>query len=462
MTRAGKTQRFHPVFALRYVKYGLVACLIPMAQALLSWDLDALFIALWQDLYILIAFTAAAAVLWYTTSFTVEDEAVRIRQGVFVKKQYLFRTQSIAVLEITRPFFYRIVGASRLTMYFKQQAVPRKFSLYLPKKAAQKTADMLMPVHTDSSVFSPMGYERIAFIMLSANIVTAVFFISMTLKHASDILGTDIKEVAQTNFAYIISFLQKFLPMGLAAVMGTAFVLLSLTFLYSFVHTAGFRVCRNGGVIIMRGGLLSKTERRIYVQSISACNMRVTPAARLLRRVPVYISAGSFSGGDMPLMAVKHGSEAMLEALLPMYEAPKKALCEPKRKSIASYLWKPGTIFALSLMLLGAAMANMPSMLPVICVPALLSGACMAVSYEGYLREGVCKNENRTLSLVYTRFFTRHEVCIFTPDTSYTIREHPFAISGGWCDFYVSMPGSITLRARCVARYVADRVPFLI
>ena len=173
MTRAGKTQRFHPVFALRYVKYGLVACLIPMAQALLSWDLDALFIALWQDLYILIAFTAAAAVLWYTTSFTVEDEAVRIRQGVFVKKQYLFRTQSIAVLEITRPFFYRIVGASRLTMYFKQQAVPRKFSLYLPKKAAQKTADMLMPVHTDSSVFSPMGYERIAFIMLSANIVTA-------------------------------------------------------------------------------------------------------------------------------------------------------------------------------------------------------------------------------------------------------------------------------------------------
>lgn len=450
------------MFALRYVKYGLVACLIPMVQALLAWNLDALFTALWHDLYILLASTAAAAVLWFTTSFSVEAGSVKIKQGVFIKKEYMFCTQSIAVLEITRPLIYRIVGASCLKMYFKQQTFPRFFSLYLPKKAAQKTADMLMPVRTDSSVFAPMGYERLAFIMLSANALTAGFFIYMTLNHAAEILGADLKDIAQANLSHIIKFLQMFLPFGLAAVTGIGFVILSLTLLYSFFHTAGFRVCRNGGIIIMRGGLLSKTERRIFVNSVSACDMRVTLVARLLRRVPVYISAGSFSGGDMPLLVVKKGSEALVETLLPMYSSPKSPICDPKRKSIASYLWKPATAFGLSLALMGAALGAMPSMLPVIFVPLLLSCAGMAISFEGYLREGVCKNENRTLSLVYTKNFTKHMVCIFTPDTAYTLKEHPFGVSIGWCDFYVSLPGSIRLRARCVPKYMADRIPFLL
>ena len=67
-------------------------------------------------------------------------------------------------------------------------------------------------------------------------------------------------------------------------------------------------------------------------------------------------------------------------------------------------------------------------------VPAVLALAGLLVSLEGFFREGLRKNANRTLSVCYTRFFTRHEVCVFTPDLSYTLLENPFSVSGGRCD----------------------------
>lgn len=80
----------------------------------------------------------------------------------------------------------------------------------------------------------------------------------------------------------------------------------------------------------------------------------------------------------------------------------------------------------------------------------VLALAGLLVSLEGFFREGLHKNANRTLSVCYTRFFTRHEVCVFTPDLSYTLLENPFSVSGGRCDVRVHLPCGLQYRVRGV------------
>ncbi len=457
-----KKHRFHILFAFRYLRYGLLLCLIPMLRALLAWDFESLLTALRQDLFILIFCAVAALCLWASTLFELTSDGIFTQQGIFMQSRHVFRCDSIAALEITRPLHCRLLGASKVTLYFKALAFPRTYQLYLPQKTAAAVAETLLPVRSDTNVFAPTGFERLAFVMLSANVITSWVFIVLGINQVTKILGAGLQNLAKENFTRLTTFAAHFLPAGAAIISAAIFVLFSVTFFYTLLHTAGFRVCRNGGVIIMRGGFITKIERRISVQSISACDVRITPVARILRRYPVYISAGSFHGGDIPLMVYRKNAVHTPQTLLPHFTPPENKLCEPKRKSIVQYLWLPGTCLAVCLALCGVAFAIMPAMIPFLTVPALLSLASVAQSYEGFLKEGMCKNKNRSLSLVFTRFFTRHEICIFSPDVTYTLTENPLSYSAGRCDFRVSLPCRLAYKARGVLRYEADRIPFIL
>lgn len=455
-----RQRRFHIIFAVHYLRYGLLLCLVPMLQALLAFDLDSLWAALRQDAVILLACAAAALALWRATAFRLEDGAVKVTQGVFYRSYHTFGRASIAALEIARPLYCRMLGASRITLYFKTNASPKSYSMFLHKKDAAAVADVLLPVRSDTSVFEPTGFERLSFVMLSANIITSSAFALWGVKQLDEVLGQNFQQIALDTFHEAELFAARYLPTGLAFLVTLGFAVTGFTFLYALLHTAGFKVCRNGGVIISKGGFVTLIERRILVACVSACDVCVTPPARLLRRYPVYLSAGSFRGGDLPVLVYKKGEERTVECLLPNFCPPDGPLCMPARKSPVQYLWQPGTLLALSLGLCGVASYAMPQILPMLFVPAVLALAGLLVSLEGFFREGLRKNANRTLSVCYTRFFTRHEVCVFTPDLSYTLLENPFSVSGGRCDVRVHLPCGLQYRVRGVLQYLAREIPF--
>lgn len=455
-----KRRRFHIIFTLRYLRYGLLLCLVPMLRALLEFDLDSLWLALTQDAAILLASAAAALVLWHATSFAWEEGSVHVAQGVFLRSSHTFAQASVAALEIVRPLSCRMLGASRVTLYFRTNAAPRRYSLYLKKRDAAAVADSLLPVCTENAVFEPTGFERLTFVMLSANVLTSSLFALWGVRQADELLGGGFGQRAVETVREASLAAARFLPAGIAFLLTLGFAGVSFTLLYALLRTAGFQVCRNGGVLISRGGFLTQTERRIPVSCVSACDMRITPAARLLRRYPVYLSAGSYRGGELPVLVCKKGGEHDVERLLPGFSLPDGPLCEPARKSPVQYLWQPGAWLALSLAVCGVASYTMPQLLPMLAVPAALSLASLLVSLEGLFREGFCKNRNRTLSVCFTRFFTRHEVCVLTPDLAYTITENPFSVSGGRCDLQVHLPCRVRYRVRGVLQYLAREIPF--
>lgn len=265
--------------------------------------------------------------------------------------------------------------------------------------------------------------------MLSANIITSSAFALWGVKQLDEVLGQNFQQIALDTFHEAELFAARYLPTGLAFLVTLGFAVTGFTFLYALLHTAGFKVCRNGGVIISKGGFVTLIERRILVACVSACDVCVTPPARLLRRYPVYLSAGASAGGDLPVLVYKKGESGQWSACCPT-SARRTVRCACLHaKARCSIFGSPGTLLALSLALCGVASYAMPQILPMLFVPVVLALAGLLVSLEGFFREGLLKNANRTLSVCYTRFFTRHEVCVFTPDLSYTLLENPFSVS---------------------------------
>ena len=67
---------------------------------------------------------------------------------------------------------------------------------------------------------------------------------------------------------------------------------------------------------------------------------------------------------------------------------------------------------------------------------------------------------DRTLSVCYTRNFTRHDVCVLTSDLSYSILETPFGVSSGLCNLSVHLPCRVILKVRSILTFQAADIPF--
>ncbi len=437
---------------------------MPIVQAFFAFDFNALINAFFQDIFILAFFAAIALIYWLGTSFRIDDDKLFIKSGVFFTLSRVYNKQSICVIDIKRPLYYRIFGAAKITLYFKNHALPKKISFVMPKKAAFNAAETLMPLKRENSVFEPVGFERFVLVLLSANALTTALFLWYTLQTVSDFTGRDIFEVTQIageNFLRFEKLLEQFLPAGIAFLTAIVFGIAGFSFLNSFFRSGGLRVCRWGGIIYCAGGILSKTERRIDIKSVSSCDVRITPTSRILKRYAVYVTAGSFKQSDFPVMIIKKGQAHTVQTLFADYSPCTGNISNVKHKSLLQYLYKPVICLVISTLLFLLAYYFIPMSVPTFAVLIILCvGACLQ-SLEGFFKEGVCTNSNRTLSIHYARFFTLHKVCVFSNAAMYTLFQTPFGVRKKYATFYSGLPSGITFRARGVSPLKAGRIKFV-
>lgn len=75
-------------------------------------------------------------------------------------------------------------------------------------------ADVLLPVRSDTSVFEPTGFERLSFVMLSANIITSSAFALWGVKQLDEVLGQNFQQIALDTFHEAELFAAWYLPTG--------------------------------------------------------------------------------------------------------------------------------------------------------------------------------------------------------------------------------------------------------
>ncbi len=452
--------RFHYLYSIQYIRYAFILSVLPLIHALILFDLPSLARALKQDGIIFIVVMLFSVVQWLAAGYWYSGGRITVQHGVFLNRQTVISRPMIAAIELRQPLYCRLLGACITTIYYKHR--PKPVTLCLFYEDAAQLADELLPLKRESAIFRAVGAERISFSLLSANLITTGILIVVSAKKTAKSLGNDFNQFAFSNLERMEKFVEQLLPVGLAWLISLIFVLASIALLFSFLHSAGFVVCRNGGVIVAKGGLITKTERRILASAVTACDVRTTPVARLLHRSAVYLHAGGFSGKDMPIMVYRRGNEEQLQKLMPEFYVSRSVLGPVRGRSFLQFIWLPGSMFLFFISLSAVSAWLMPQIAPLFWLPCFLLFIALLVSIEGFFTESVRRGFNRTLELCYSRFLTRHRVCIFTSQTEFCFFQHPLLAYRQRCNLILRLPCGLRFRIRSIPEYESKTLPLII
>lgn len=462
-----KAQHFHLAYSLKFIQKSLIVCLIPLIKALLDFDLASLYTALVQELALVVGLAVAAWLVWLCSSWQLENGVLTLRSGIFLRRSRTLTPSQIAVVEQHRTVPLRLVGATRVTVYLAKGATLPKATFYLKRKQASTLAEELMPCGAATSFFRPTGAQRLSLVMLSANLMTTAALAWFTLRQTRITLGEVLPEnwrmfstMTLQNLTFLERIIERFLPAGIAWIFTALLVLSCLSLVVSLLRTARFAVSRHGGVILSEGGLFTLTQTRVRAGTVTLCDVRITLAARILRRYPVYLCAGSYNGGAIPVLVYGRGQERLLEQLMPEFRIPSPA-DRPARtsgRSLPAFLGIPGTLLLCSWVMFCVAGWRLPALAPFFLLLTLVLLVLCFVQAQAFFIEDAWSASSGVLTVRYVRGFTLHNVCVFTHDVSFGTFQTPFSESRGRCTLRLRMPFHRLVRVRSMELFRAQQL----
>ena len=139
--------RLHPFAALRVLRKTLVLYLVPLLRVLFERNWAALRAALRQDLILFLLVCALSWVILHASSWSLDESGTFcLHWKLLFRFDRTVRGASLAALTIERPFYYRLAGASRVTLYPVGEPKQRTLTLCLRRADAQHLADQLLPI----------------------------------------------------------------------------------------------------------------------------------------------------------------------------------------------------------------------------------------------------------------------------------------------------------------------------
>lgn len=387
-------RRLHPFTVLRFLRKTLVVYLLPLVQVLFERNWTALHTALRQDALLFLLLCAVSWGILRVSSWSMDDTGVfHLHWRLGIRLDRALRGEMLAALTIDRPLLYRMAGASRLTLYPVGAAQKHTLSVCLPKADAEAVADQLMPL-VKPTLHRPAGGERAALGFLGASLMR------------------------------------------------------------SFAQTVHYTVWHTADQIGSRGGWLEHFECRVRTSEISFADVRISPAARLMKRWPVFVTAGGCSP-ELPLFVYRSGEEALFRELLPEFRMPPDLLARTEQRSLIFFA-PAGIPFALCLLLTLVSATVLPQLTVTLLIPTLFFGALLAGAAAGYRREGLWLREGR-MTLRRQQGLYLHCICVFHPDVCLTAAQSPWAASVGRTNLTLTFPGWVKLKVRSVPLRDAEK-----
>lgn len=439
-------RRLHPLAALRFMRKTLAVYLIPLIHVLYARNWPAFWQALRQDAVLFALLCAASWGLLQCGSWQLDAQgALHLRWRLGIHTDTVIRPGSLAAVTIERPLFLRLAGASRITFYPIGQARGKTLALCLHRADAELLADALLPIR-QPVLHAPSGDERAALALLGANGLStfALGFLAIQNTRA---LPVDAETLAFAQLGYAAAFVARWLPVGAAWLLTLAAALLGMSLVRSFAQTVRYQVWHTADQVGSRGGWLDKFECRVQTAQISYADVRVSPVARLLKRWPVFVTAGSCTP-ELPLFVYRSGGEALFRELLPEFEMPPDVSADTTQRSLIFFA-PAGIPFALCSLLTLVSCTVMPALTVTLLFPTGFFLLLLSSALVGYWREGIWPRGQK-LTLRRQKGFYLHCICVFHSDVCVCVTQSPWAVSRERATVNLHFPGHITLKVRSV------------
>ena len=145
-------KHLHPFAALPIFRKTLVLYLVPLVNVLFERNWEALRAALRQDIVLFLLVCGVSWVILRASSWSLDENGTLcLHWKLLFRFDRTVRGASLAALTIERPFYFRLAGASRVTLYPMGEPKKRTLTLCLTKGDAAQLAHQLLPVEAPAS-----------------------------------------------------------------------------------------------------------------------------------------------------------------------------------------------------------------------------------------------------------------------------------------------------------------------
>lgn len=441
-----REKHFHPFAALRFLRKTLAVYLIPLVNVLFERNWGAFWAALRQDLILFALLCGVSWVILRFSSWQLDEAGVlHVRWKLFFQLDTMVRGEALAAITIDRPALFRLAGASRITLYPTGQTAGRTLSLCLRRADAQFLADTLLPVE-DPTLHTPAGSERAALVLLGANGLSTLALLALAVRQTRG-FSLDAETLAFAQLGQVAAFAARWLPAGAAWLLTLAAALFGASLVRSFAQTVHYEVWHTAAQLGSRGGWIDRFECRVRITQISFADVRVSPVARVLKRWPVFVTAGCCAP-ELPLFVYRSGGEALFRELLPEFQMPPDLEADTTGRSLI-FLAPAGIPFALCALLTLVSVTVLPALTVPLLLPTLFFLVLLGGGVMGYRREGLWLRGGR-LTLRRQEGIYLHCICVFHPDLCLTALQSPWAAAADRTNLTVSFPGRVKLKVRSI------------
>lgn len=436
-------KHLHPVAVLHVLRKTLLVYLLPLVRLLFARDWAALVSILWQELALFGVLFAASYAAYRACRWEVRSgQVVHLCWRLGIRLDRILRGEELAALVIERPLWYRVLGASRITLYPAGQQ--KTMTLSLSQQDAEWLADQLLPLH-EPIFHKPKGGEKLAFTVLGANGLSTLALLFLAL-HQDPLYTPQASHFALAHLSRIAQFIARWLPVGAAWLLVLMGGLFTLSLLRSTAQAAHYTVWHTETQLGSRGGLLHGYEMRLRRSELSCADLRRSPATGLLRFCPVYVTAGCCQP-EMPLFVWREGSP-LLHELFPDHLLPPDDPVDTDHRSLIFFL-PAGIPCGLCLILCIVSCRVLPALTLSLLILTGFFAALLAAAAVGYFNEDIHWQGGRIV-LRRQHHFHLHCVCVFHPKTCLTISQSPWAVLRQRANVTVTLPGKVRYKIRSV------------
>ncbi len=129
---ADTAHRYHPLAAVRIFRKNLWLLLAPLLRPLLLLELDALWLALYQDAALLCVIFGYTFLVWRRSSWrfllSAPHPILQLRRGVLLQQTICLNGQKLALICVEGGLFLRLVHARRVVLCYQTPAHPHSRS----------------------------------------------------------------------------------------------------------------------------------------------------------------------------------------------------------------------------------------------------------------------------------------------------------------------------------------------
>ena len=268
-------------------------------------------------------------------------------------------------------------------------------------------------------------------------------------------LPLDAETLAFAQLGHLAAFAARWLPAGAAWLLTLAAALFGASLARSFAQAVHYEVWHTATQIGSRGGWIDRFECRVRSAQISYADVRVSPAARVLKRWPVFVTAGCCTP-ELPLFVYRSGGEALFRELLPEFQMPPDVRADTTQRSLIFFA-PVGIPFALCALLSLVSVTVLPAMTVTLLVPTVFFFVLLCGAVMGYTREGIWLREGK-VTLRRQEGVYLHCICVFHPDLCLMGFQSPWAANVRRTNLTLIFPGQVRLKVRSIPLAEANAV----